>query len=43
MIPPEEGVNRFREKEYEETPLPILSSDSIEITMTEADITTIRG
>ena len=43
VVPPEEGVDRFRDKEGEETPLPILPSGSRGITMTESDIATLRG
>ena len=42
MIALEEGVERFRDKEYGETPLPILSSDSCGITVMESDIYTLR-
>ena len=42
MVPPEEGIDRFRDKEYKETPLPILPSGSRGITVTEAGITTLR-
>ena len=41
VVPPEEGVDRFRDKEDEDAPLPILPSGSCGITMTEADIATI--
>ena len=41
MVPPEEGVYRFRYKEDEETPLPILPSVSRGITVTEADFFTL--
>ena len=41
VLPPEEGVDRFRDKEYQYTPLPILSSGSRGITVTEAEISTI--
>ena len=41
MVPPEEGVDRFRDKEDEETPLPSLPSVSRGITVTEADIAII--
>ena len=37
----EEGIERFKVKEYEETPLPILHSGSRGITVMEADISTI--
>ena len=43
MVPPEEGVDRFRDKKDEETPLPIILSGSREITMTEADISTLHS
>jgi len=39
VVPPEEGVDRFRDKEEEETLLPILPPGSRGITVTEADIT----
>ena len=42
MVPPEEGVYRFRYKEDEETPLPILPSGSRGITVMEGDISTLR-
>ena len=42
MVPSEEGVDRFRDKEYEETPLPILPSGSRRITLTEDGIATLR-
>ena len=42
MLPPEEGLDRFRDKKYGETHLPILPSGSRGITMTEAGIATIR-
>ena len=41
VVPPEEGVEMFRYKEDEETPLPILLSYSRGITVTKADITTL--
>ena len=41
VVPPEEGVDRFRDKENEEIPLPILPSGSSVITVTEADISTL--
>ena len=42
VLPPEEGVDRFREKEDGNTPLPILPSGSCGITVTEADISMLR-
>ena len=42
MVPPEEGVDRFIDKWDKETPVPILPSGSFGITVTEANITTIR-
>ena len=42
VVPPEEGVKRFRNKEDKETPLPILPSGSRGITVMEADIATLR-
>ena len=42
MVPPEEGIERFRDKEDEETPPPILPSASRGITLTEAEISTLR-
>ena len=42
VVPPEEGVDKFRYKEEEETPLHILPSGSRGITVTEADIATLR-
>ena len=41
MVPPDEGVYRFRYKEDEDTALPILPSVSCGITVTEADIAII--
>ena len=41
VFPPEEGVDRFRKKEDEETPLPILPSGSHGITATGAYIFTL--
>ena len=41
VVPPEEGVDRSRDKENKETPLPILPSGSRGITVAEADITTL--
>ena len=41
MVPPAEGVDRFRDKEDEETSLPILPSGSRGITVTETDIATL--
>ena len=41
VVPPEEGVYRFRYKEDEETPLPIIPSGSCGITVTKADIDTL--
>ena len=40
-VPPEEGVDRFRDKEEKETPLPILPPGSHGIPVTEADISTL--
>ena len=42
MLPPDEGVDRFRDKEDKETPLPILPSGSRGITLMEDDISTLR-
>ena len=42
VVPPKEGLDRFRDKEEEETPLPNLPSGSRGITVTEADITTLH-
>ena len=42
VVPPEEGIDRVRDKEDKETPLPILPSVSHRITVTEADISTLR-
>ena len=42
VVPQEEGVDRFIDKEDEDTPLTILPSDSRGITVTEADISTLR-
>ena len=42
MVLPEEGVERFRYKENEETILPILPSYSHGVTVTEADIAKLR-
>ena len=42
MVPPEEGVDRFIDKEDEETLLPILPPGSRGITVTEADISMVR-
>ena len=42
MVPTEEGVDRFRYKEDEETPLPTLPPGSRGITAAEADISTLR-
>ena len=42
VVPPEEGVDRFRDKEDEDTPLPTLLSCSLTITVMEADIATLR-
>ena len=42
VVPPEEGVCKFRDEEYEETPLPILPSGSHGMTAAEAVITTLR-
>ena len=41
MVPPDEGVDRFRDKEDEDTPLLILPSGSCGITVMEADIFTL--
>ena len=41
VVPPEERIDRFRDKEDEETPLSILPSGSHGITVTEADIATL--
>ena len=41
VFPLEEGVDRFRDKEDEETPLKILTSGSHGITVMEADIATL--
>ena len=42
LVPPEEGVDRFRDKEDEDNPLTILSSGSLGVTVTESDISTLR-
>ena len=42
LVPPEEGVDRFRDKEDEDNPLTILSSGSLGFTVTESDISTLR-
>ena len=42
MVPPEVGVDTFRDKEDEENPLPIFPSGSHGITVTEADMSTLR-
>ena len=42
VVPQEEGVDRFKDKEDEDTPLSILPSGSCGITVTEADIAMIR-
>ena len=42
LVPSEEGLDRFRDKEDKETPLSILPSGSCGINMTEADIATLR-
>ena len=42
VVPLEEGIDRFRYKEYEETPMPILHSGSHGITVAEAGITMLR-
>ena len=42
MAPQEEGVESFIDKEDKYTPLPILPSGSCGITVTEADIATLR-
>ena len=42
VVPPDEGVDRFRDKEDEDTPLPILPSSISGITVTEDDIDTHR-
>ena len=41
VVPPEEGIGRYRDKEYKETPLPILPSVRRGITVTEAGISTL--
>ena len=41
IVPPEKGVDRFRNNEDEDTFLPILSSVSRGITVTEAGICTL--
>ena len=41
-VPPAEGVDIFKDKEDEDTPLSILPSGSCGITVTEADIAMIR-
>ena len=41
-VPLEDGVDRFREKEDEETPLPILNSGSRIVTFTKDDIVALR-
>ena len=41
MVPPEEGTDRFIDKEDKETPLPILPSGNCGINVTEAEITTL--
>ena len=41
MVPPEDGVERFRDKEEEETLLTIPHSGSCGITVTEAGIDTV--
>ena len=43
MVPPEEGVDKFRYKEEEETPLHILPSGSRGITVTKDDIATLHS
>ena len=43
MVPPDEGVESFRYKEDEETPLPILHLGSCGITVMEADIATLHS
>ena len=42
VVPHEEGVDRFRDKEEEETPLNIIPSGSNEITVKEYCIVTLR-
>ena len=42
LLPPEEGVDKFREKEDKETPLTTLPSGSRGITVAEAEIATLR-
>ena len=42
MEPPEEGVDRFRDKEYKDTPLTILPSGNHGITVAESNIATLR-
>ena len=41
LIPSEERVDRFIVKEEEETPLPIIPSGSLGVTVTEANIATL--
>ena len=41
MVPTEEGLYRFRYKEDKDTALPIITSVSFGITVTEADIAII--
>ena len=41
MVLPEGGIDRFIDKKDEETPLPILPSGILGITVTEADIITL--
>ena len=41
-VPPAEGVDIFKDKEDEDTLLPILSSGSRGITVTDADISPLR-
>ena len=42
VVPPEQGVDRFRDKEEEETPLTIIPSGSHYITVKEYCIATLR-
>ena len=42
VFPPEEGVDRFSDKEDEYTPLSILHSGSCRITVAEADISMLH-
>ena len=42
VVPPEEGVDRFRDKEYEETPLTTLPSGICGITVTKVATATLH-